>query len=215
MTRLQLLGALLGALLVLCVPGLAQTNSTQAQPPIRKANAKGGHRQALLNLPVPAIDAITPLSQDQKVKIEQIHTKLKADLKAAGADPAKKADLRRQAAEDLQATLNPDQVAALNRAAPMLTMLNASHTIPYRALPEVKLTRDQMDKIQEITLDEQAKLKGLKGLQPDDRRAKTQEIRADFKTRVEALLTAEQKTALATAETARPHGRKAKLGAGT
>ena len=179
--------------------------TTPAAPAAARQGAGRARRALSLSLvPISVMDMISPLNADQKTKIQTIQDKEKTDY-AAAADRVAKGEVSSKATEDIKAVLTPEQLSAVEKAAPMLTMLNQSKAIPLAALPDVKLTKDQMDKINALVSAEQAKLTGLKGA---ERRAKMPEVNADFKTQVEALLTADQKAALAKYESTAPRAKK-------
>jgi Spy/CpxP family protein refolding chaperone len=192
-----------GLLLTLGLPILAQTTpTTPAAPQAPGGRQRGGARQTgLSGMPVEALDVIVTLTADQKTKITAIQDKLKEDTKAATSDQQKMRELRTQANTDIKAALTSDQTSKLDTALPALSMLNQSRVVPYGALADVKLTQDQITKIAGIAKDEQEKLKGVTGA---DRRAKMQEVNADFKTQVDPILTQPQKDALAKYEAAHP-----------
>ena len=197
------------ALCGLTLPAFAapqDAKPTPAAPAAPVARQGRGQRRSLslALVPISVMDMISPLKADQRTKIEAIQDKEKTDY-AAAADRVAKGEVSSKATEDIKAVLTPEQLSAVEKAAPMLTMLNQSKAIPLAALPDVKLTKDQMDKIGALVNVEQAKLTGLKGA---ERRAKTPEVNADFKTQVKALLTADQKDALAKFETTAPKVKK-------
>ncbi len=174
--------------------------------PARQGRRGGGARLTLATLPVAVLDMVSPLKDEQKTKITGLQDKAKTDA-AAAADATARRDVNTKAVADVKAVLTTDQANAVEKAMPMISMLNASQTIPVGALPDVKLTKDQMDKISAITETESAKLKGVAQA---DRQAKNREVNADFKMQVEALLTAPQKDAIAKYIAAHPTpGRRA------
>jgi len=189
-------GASAALLLALSLPALARDAAAPGNPAAPQVGQqRGGGRQAgISGVPIPVIDLLVTLKPEQKTKVTAIHAKLKEDTKAATGDRQKLGELRTQANTDVKAVLTPEQAKTLDDAMPMLNMLNQSRVAPYGVMPEVKLTKDQMDKIQTIAGEEAAKVKGVARA---DRRAKTQEVIADFKTRVDPILTAEQKDIIA------------------
>ena len=201
---------LAAALFAVSVPAFAQDTAKPAQTPAqtpaagaqpgRQGRRGGGRALTLTAIPVGVLDMLTPLKDDQKTKITGIQDKAKTDA-AAAADATARRDVNTKAAADIKAVLTTDQVSAVDKALPMLSLLNNSRTIPVAALPDVKLTKEQMDKISALTETETAKLKGLTGA---DRQAKNQEVNDDFKTQVMAMLTTTQKDALTKYEAAHP-----------
>jgi hypothetical protein len=187
-----------GLLLALSVPALAQTGDAAkpAQTPGAQAGkAKGQGRRAggVASMPVSAIDSVVSLKDDQKTKITDIQTKLKTDVQAATGDATKIRELNRTATTDIQAVLTDEQKDKLKKSTPMLNLLQSSRAIPLAALADVKLTDDQKSKIDAAVTETQDKLKTA----PRGDRAARQTINADFKTKVEALLTDDQKKAIA------------------
>jgi Spy/CpxP family protein refolding chaperone len=198
--------AVSGLMMVVSVPTLAQTPPAPNTAAPQAGRQRGGRQTGISSLPVEAIDTIVTLNAEQKTKITTIQDKLKEDSKAANGDRQKMGELRTQANTDLKAVLTPSQTKSLDAALPALTMLNQSRVVPYGALAEVKLTKDQMGKIADIAKAEQEKLKGVTGA---DRRTKMQEVNADFKTQVDPILTKEQKDILAKYEAAHPRRNRA------
>jgi hypothetical protein len=196
--RQMLVGA--GLLLALSVPVLAQGTADPAKPGQtgvqgKPAKAgKGNRGPALANMSVEVIDSITTLKDDQKAKITDIQAKLKTDL-AAEPDKTKHKALTDSANKEIQAVLTPEQMTAIRETGPMVRLLNQSKAIPTNALASVKLTADQKDKIKPLATETAAKLKAA----PKGDKTAQQPILADFKTKVEALLTQEQKDAIARA----------------
>jgi Spy/CpxP family protein refolding chaperone len=198
-----------GLLLALGVPALAQT--TPAPPNAQARGQRGGGRQGgLTSLPVTAIDAIVTLKADQKTKITAIQDKLKEDMRAAAGDRQKAGELRTQATSDIKAVLTEEQAKTLQDTLPTLSLLNASRIVPYGALAEVKLTKDQLDKMQPIVKEEQEKLRGVART---ERQAKMAEITTDFKSKTDTILTQAQKDVVAKYVAAHPRGARGAGGA--
>lgn len=194
---------------VLAGPALSQAApATQTTPAAPAKQAKGGQRRAagaaIATLPLEVIDLIASLKPEQKTKVQTILDKAKTDA-AAAPDRAGKAEVNTKATDEIKTVLTPEQVTAVQKGAPTFVMLNASKTIPFGAVADVKLTTEQITKLDTIVATEQAKLKGLKNPELKEKRT---EAYADLKTQVEALLTADQKTALAKYEAAHPAGKK-------
>ena len=197
--RNYLLGA--GLLFALSIPAFAQDSADVKAPQAKgqtadaagkagKKQGKGGRGRAISMgvLPVSAIDFAVTLKEDQKPKIEAIQDKLKEDEKAAGADQEKRKEIGTKANEDLLAILTSEQKAALTKATPMLGMLVRTKAIPLGVIGDLKLTEDQKGKIEEAAADTQTKMRAAKGDKPAQ-----QELQAAFKTKVEAVLTDDQK----------------------
>lgn len=189
MNRWSRMALAVSALLVLSAPILAQTPATA---PSVKTPAKGGQgrRAGMANLPVSAIDALVTLKDDQKTKITAVQDKLKTDMADAAGDRVKITELRTAANEDIKAVLTPDQQKTLTAKLPVVMLLNQSKAVPAGAFGDVKLTSDQMDKIKTAAMATQDKMKAVA---KEDRKTKNPEILADFKTQVDAILTADQK----------------------
>lgn len=190
----------LGLLLALSVPALAQTGDAAkpAQTPGAQAGqgkGKGQGRRAggLGTMPVSAIDYVVTLKDDQKSKITDIQKQARTDTQAATGDQAKIREINTKAVADIQAVLTDEQKDKLKKATPMLTLLQSSRAIPLAALSEVKLTDDQKTKIEEAVKEHADKTK----VAPQGDRAARQAITADFKTKVESLLTEDQKKVIA------------------
>ena len=201
-------GLVVLALGILAGPAFSQATPTTPAAPAKPAKqAKGGQRRAgvaLATLPIEVIDMIAMLKPEQKTKLQTILDKAKTDV-AAAPDRAGKTEVNTKATDEIKTVLTPEQVTAVQKGAPTFVMLNASKTIPYGALADVKLTTEQITKLDVIVETEQAKLKGLKNPELKEKRT---EAYADLKTQVDGLLTADQKTALAKYEAAHPAGKK-------
>ena len=191
MNRWNRVALAVSALVVISGSVLAQTPTAPAAPKV-KGVARGGQgrRAGMTSLPVSAIDALVTLKEDQKTKISAIEDKLKTDVAAAAGDKMKTRELTAAANTDIKAVLTPDQQSTLTEKLPIVMLLNQSKAVPAGAFGDVKLTADQMDKIKTVTMATQEKLKALA---KEDRKTKNPEILADFKTQVDAILTAEQK----------------------
>ncbi len=201
-------GLVVLALGILAGPAFSQATPTTPAAPAKPAKqAKGGQRRAgvaLATMPIEVIDMIAMLKPEQKTKLQTILDKAKTDV-AAAPDRAGKTEVNTKATDEIKTVLTPEQVTAVQKGAPTFVMLNASKTIPYGALADVKLTTEQITKLDVIVETEQAKLKGLKNPELKEKRT---EAYADLKTQVDGLLTADQKTALAKYEAAHPAGKK-------
>jgi hypothetical protein len=202
-----------GLLLTLSLPVIAQTDPQTTPAPQAQGGGRqrGGRQAGLSSLPVEAIDNLVTLTAEQKTKITAIQDKLKEDTRAATGDRQKMGELRTQANTDLKAVLTDSQNKKLTAVMPALTLLNQSRVMPYGALADVKLSKEQWEKIVGIAKTEQEKLQGVTGA---DRRAKMQEVSADFKTQVDPILTQEQKDAVAKYEAAHPRRGRGAGGAG-
>ena len=197
----SLAAVLLGAVAVPVFAQDAPPAAPAAPAPAARQGRGGGRNLQLVNVPIAVMDMIAPLKDEQKTQIKAIQDKEKTDFAAAASDRPTQNQVATKASDDIKALLTPEQTTAVTKATPMLNMINQSRVIPIAALPDVKLTKDQMTKISAIVDTEQAKLQGLTG---QERRAKMTEVNADFKTQVEALLTTDQKDVIAKYEAAHP-----------
>ena len=236
MIRWKMWTARVGALLMLGIVGADALAQAPVAPAARvkrvkrvkaakKAGATGHHVAAAL-LPIEFMDSLLTLTADQKTKIAAIQTKLKVDVEAsrtkigtqtAAAPPPTKIggmarELALKADGDIRAVLTSDQNAKLNDALPMLQMLAQSRVAPMRKLASANLTSAQLGQLESLAAQEQDKIK-MAGKGVARKTAHTEAV-ADFKTKADAILTPEQKAAIANARpergTARRKNRKAK-----
>lgn len=217
MNHIQRIAAAAGLFLTVSAAAFAQAPGTPAQGQPGKHRA-GGHHVLLAAIPVPVMAMFADLKDDQKTKIAGIEDKYHADAKALrqpGTPPSpdvrtKERGLAQQASDDIKAVLTKEQQDSLQAAVPMLAMLASSRAIPFHALPDLNLTQDQIGKLRALTEETQGKIQALPR---DQRQAQRPAILADFRTKVDALLTPEQK-ALA-AKPGVKHPRRDKGGNGT
>jgi Spy/CpxP family protein refolding chaperone len=195
MKELKQIAAGLALLLTISAPVIAQTDAAAPAAGARQGARGQGRGRGVTagTIPVATLDYLVKLKDDQKTKIVDIHTKLADDLKAATGDQTKRRELNTKATADIDAILTDDQKAKLKQPAPALGLLQQSRAIPMAVLPDIKLTADQRDKIKDAVKDTQTKLAGV---QRGDRAAR-QPILADFKTKVDAILTDDQKKTIA------------------
>ncbi|MBM3496235.1 MAG: hypothetical protein FJX72_18230 [Armatimonadetes bacterium] len=170
---------------------------------VSQAQARGQNRQraaavAVAQVPVALLDSVCKLEPAQKEKIAAIQTKLTEDLKALrparGADPdpqaaQKRRDLNQAAATEINNILKPEQKEALQKAAPGIAMLRTAN-IPLEVVADLKLTDDQKKQMMETMVGIR---ESLKGLPAEERRTKMREKTAEARTKIEAMLTDEQK----------------------
>lgn len=194
---------------------LPAATSGQARRPGRPSASQRTRTISVAQVPVAAIDAVTGLTTEQKTKIQAIQTKLQKDLRElrpqppAPADPGvrlKVADLQKRASDEILAALTPDQKKKLEEARPVLSLLRRAG-IPLAVVASVKLTTEQKERIAVIAREATQKLRAMA---PEERRTRGREIAAEVRSKVEALLTAEQKTIV---EKARKSGRSGSGGA--
>ena len=173
--------------------------SVQAQA--RNRNPQKSAALGQLQIPVAVLDSICKLEPAQKEKIAAIQAKLVEDLKAlrpargTAPDPEarqKRRDLTRAAMQDINAILTPEQRELLRGVQPLLTTLKSA-SIPLDVLAELKLTDAQKKEILDFVMAEREKLRGLPA---EERRAKARDMAASIKSKVEAVLTDEQKEAI-------------------
>lgn len=165
---------------------------------------KAGHF-SLATIPVDAIDSVAHLTGGQKAQITAIHDKYESEARAlrpakgSPPDPAnrqKMADLRNHAGGDIEAVLTAEQKDKLKAAAREMGALRGTGLPPALAM-ELKLTEDQKTKIASIINEEKAKAKNG---------TPRKEIMQEARTRVEAILTPDQKAAME--KYMRDHGKK-------
>lgn len=204
----QMLSAFAGAALVLGVPALAQTAPPAGTDPAAAIvpggqgarQGQGGRGVSLAALPIGTMNTLLKLTDEQKTKITAIQDKAKTDTTAA-ADRLAKMQVGQKASEEIKALLTPEQVKAVEEAMPVLRLINGSRALPIAAMDDVKLTKEQFTKIGDLAKEI---ADAQKALTPEDRRAKRREMMADAKTKIVAILTTEQKGALARYEMAHP-----------
>jgi len=184
--------------LAIAAPVVAQNGAGAG----RRGQGQGRGRAAVsvATIPVETLNYLVTLKDDAKTKIGDIQKKLAADRKDATGDRAKIQELNTKATEDINALLDTDQKAKLTEMMPVLTLLQQSRAIPLAALPDVKLTDDQKAKIKDLAKDTQDKIAALPQA---DRRTGRAPLVMEFKTKVEALLTDDQKKAIAAKAPAR------------
>lgn len=171
---------------------------TSVQAQARKQNRQRAANVPIAQVPVALLDAICKLEPAQKEKITALQTKLIEDLKALrpakGTEPdsqavQKRRDLTQAAITELNGILTPEQREALRKAMPLLTSLRSAN-VPLEVVAELKLTEDQKKQIADIIASERANLRGVPA---QERKAKMREMMAQVRSKIEALLTDEQK----------------------
>jgi Spy/CpxP family protein refolding chaperone len=197
-SKFALVGAGLAALLGLSIVSYAQDPANGQQP--RQGRGQRGQRGqvSLANLPVDTVDKLVKLTPDQKTKVTAIHDKFVEDTKglrpAQGQqpDPAslqKRRELTTAANQQIEALLTEEQKKKLGEARDEMRLLTAAGA-PAGMIGELKLTDDQKKKIAELRKEVDAKLNGLS---PEERRSKRRELEQENRSKVEALLSTEQK----------------------
>jgi hypothetical protein len=194
MKALNRIAISMGLLLALGITAQAQ----QPPPAAPGGGGGGGARQGrgggrgatLATLPISAIDAVVTLTDDEKTKITKIQEDYKTAAKAAAGDRTAMREASTKATEDIQGVLTSDQKTKWTEMAPSVMLLAQSRTIPPAVLADVKLTADQWTKIKAAATDYNDKWKAVAQA---DRQTERPKLIAEFKTAVEAVLTADQK----------------------
>jgi Spy/CpxP family protein refolding chaperone len=155
---------------------------------------RGGARVTVATVPVGTLNYLITLKDDQKTKITDIQTKLKDDLKGATGDQPKIRELNMKATEDVNAVLTDEQKDKLKEHMPVLTLLQQSRAVPLAVIPDLKLTDEQKTKIKDAAKEAQDKITALPQA---ERRTGRGPIVMDFKTKVEGILTDDQKKMIA------------------
>lgn len=186
------------------------------------AQAGAGARQrtraariSTAEVPMPLLDSVVTLTAEQKDKLKPIYEKYATEVKAlapAGArkagepaDPTvrqKRTELQRTTATQIEAVLTTDQLKKLKQATPQITAARSAG-LPLPVLVDLKLTEEQRKQIADI-------VKGvadqLKGMPADERKARSKELQREGRTKVEAMLTAEQKEVITKFQKSRRRG---------
>lgn len=187
--------------IVVSLPAFAQAPAAPGQQPGQGRQGRGQRGQrgvSLATIPIDALDAAIKLKADQKTKIQAIQDKLRTDSQAfrpqpgSPPDPAnrdKMRELNQKAIADIQAILTTEQKDKLKTTMAEMGTLR-SVGIPLALAGSLKLSDDQKKKIADVAKEIREKMQN--GGQGVDRRALMQEGR----TKVEAILTADQKAAI-------------------
>jgi hypothetical protein len=193
MNRFTRLAIVTSALLALGIAACAQAPNDAGQPRQRGQRAQ----MTLAAIPPDVMNSITPLKGDQKSKITAIQDKFRADMTAArgtagagGADREQMRAAATKASDDIKGVLTKDQASAIEAAAPALALLRTTRTVSINAVPALKLTPDQWRQLEAVASDVRAKAQGVPREQRQD---KMRELNADAKTRIDAILTPQQK----------------------
>jgi hypothetical protein len=160
---------------------------------------------------VAALDKALSLSSDQKTKIEAIQKKLADDQRAiapqAGgqSDPAarqKRGELSAAAVKDIEAILTADQKAKWPEIQKQYSALRGAG-IPLEVVSDLKLSADQIQKIQAVEADAQKAMEAARQGGNVDRQAMAQ-LRQESQKKATDILTADQKTIVTKYEEAHP-----------
>lgn len=194
MNKIGKIAAGLALLLAIGAPVVLQSAAGAQAGAGQGRRGQGGRRGvSIAAMPIGTLSYVVGLKDDQKTKIADIQTKLKEDVKAATGDRPKITELNTKANADIQAILTDEQKTKLKEQGPVLGLLQQSRAIPLAAIPDLKLTDDQKSKIKDAAKDTQEKLAAA----PRGDRTARQPILADFKTKVEGILTDDQKKVIA------------------
>jgi Spy/CpxP family protein refolding chaperone len=188
-------------LMAVSAPVLAQDNAAPAAGGARQGARGRGGRVTAATMPIGTLSYVLQLKDEQKTKIGDIQTKLRDDVKAATGDRAKITELNTKANADIDAILTDEQKSHLKEHLPALQLLQQSRAIPLVALPDLKLTAEQRTKIRDAAKETQEKLAAVPRTEA---RTARPPILADFKTKVDAILTDEQKKTIADKTPSRP-----------
>jgi len=195
--RVKQLGVFTAALAMAVT--LAIGAGAQTQRPNRQRQAT--QREARLSaaqVPVDLLKSVCKLTDEQATKIEAIQKKLAEDLRAlrpqpgATPDPSaaqKRRELNQKATSEINDILTAEQKEALKAAVPQITALRAAN-VPLQVVGKLQLTEEQKQKMAEIAKELRETTANLPA---DERRAKMRELNAEARTKVEAILTPEQK----------------------
>ncbi|HSV72689.1 MAG TPA: Spy/CpxP family protein refolding chaperone [Chthonomonadales bacterium] len=177
----------------------------------REAGQPGARgRVSVAMVPVDILGAELRLTEGQRSQIRRLQDAYQARVRELtprrepGAQPGQQPqrdparaqemrDLGRRANEDILAVLNEQQRQRLPEVIRHMGALRTAG-IPLQALGVLRLTQDQRARIVQMV---QTETEALRDLQPEERRARTREAMQGIRERVGAVLTAEQRTALA------------------
>jgi Spy/CpxP family protein refolding chaperone len=204
MKELRQLAVGLALALAISAPVIAQTATPQAGGARQgRGQGRGGARGAsVATMPIGTLSYLVNLKDDQKTKITDIQTKLKDDVKGATGDRTKITELNTKARMDVEAILTDEQKNKLKELMPVVTLLQQSRAIPLAVIPDLKLTDEQKTKIKDAAKETQEKITAIPRA---ERQTGRPPLLADFKTKVEGILTDEQKkTIVEKAPKARP-----------
>jgi hypothetical protein len=194
MKELRQVAVGLALLLVIGAPVVAHAAPQAGGAGQGRGQGARGRAVSAATLPIGTLDYLLTLKDDQKTKITDAQTALKAAVKDAAGDRTKITEANTKATTDIDAVLTDDQKAKLKEHLPVLSLLQQSRAIPMAVLPDLKLTDDQKSKIKDLAKDAQDKLTAVPRA---DRATGRPPIIADFKTKVEGILTDEQKKTIA------------------
>lgn len=162
-------------------------NPRQARP---QAPVTGGE----FIVPPALLALMTPLSDDQKSRIQAIEDRWKPATEAASAahNTVAVRALRQQARAAIMAVLTSQQQVVIAGYAPMLYMVRCSTAVPATQLSSVKLTSDQLTKLIALAGDYSAQRKALS----DAYKTGVSRLNADVFTKIREVLTPDQIAAL-------------------
>ncbi|HXG24229.1 MAG TPA: hypothetical protein VNJ09_06710 [Chthonomonadales bacterium] len=179
--------------------------SERAQRRAGQGGFRAGGTVSLAQIPLSALNAAVGLTAEQKTKIEAIHTKLRSEQKNLLPTPGtprepgamretlqKLAALNRQASQEIEMVLTPEQKEKLPELRRKLALVRAAG-IPLQVYDELKLTDDQVKQIVDIG---EAAQKKMREILTGGERGRLLEIRQEAREKTLAVLTAEQKQVL-------------------
>lgn len=199
------IGLVLATSLLVATSTSALAQGERAQRRAGLGGFRPGGAVSLAQIPLSALNAAVGLTAEQKTKIEAIHTKLRSEQKGLLPTPGtprepgamrealqKLAALNRQASQEIEAVLTPEQKAKLPELRRKLALIRAAG-IPLQVYDELKLTNDQIKQIIDIGEDVQKKMREVL---TSGERSRLREIRREAREKTLAVLTAEQKQIL-------------------
>jgi hypothetical protein len=189
------IGAVVAALMLLSVAAPAQERR------------QGGRRQGLgritlAQVPAPVLETALKLNAGQKTKIADIQAKYQEatralrpqnggqpDRETQRANAQKRQQLSQQASQEIEAILNAEQKSKVPGALEELGQLRRAG-VPLEIAHELKLTDEQKRQIAAIARAAQDKMQGMS---PEERREKGREMMQEAGTKMQEVLTTEQK----------------------
>jgi Spy/CpxP family protein refolding chaperone len=158
--------------------------------------AMGGGAASFFLLRSEQVQQELKLSEDQKAKLQEAGQQVMNDFMALrDVDPAQRA----QKMEEVQKTINdkvntilsPDQAARLKQIS---TQLQGSAALMNpEVAQELGLSEDQKEKLKDVFTGMQSKFGELRNAAPEERAAKTQQLRKEMDDQALPILTAQQR----------------------
>lgn len=213
-TRLVLASAGLAVFLGISAASYAQNPDPGAGRPARQGQRGQRGQVSAASLPVDVVDKMVKLTPEQKTKLTAIHDKYIADMKALPAPQPgqpvdqetrqKRTEINTAARTQIEALLTDGQKKKLEDGLKDLSALRAAG-VPLELVADLKLTDEQRKQIAEIQKDTQAKRQALT---PEERRTKGRELNQEARTKIEAILTADQKAQIEKYRKEHPRGNR-------